>query len=47
MPIDSFLDVFKNYKGNLPELKFRNTILVYSNITSENLFKDQWLYIQD
>ena len=47
MPIDSFLDVFINYKGNVPKLKFRNTILVYSNITSENLFKDQWLYIQE
>lgn len=47
MPIDSFLNVFKNYMGNLPELKFRNTILVYSNITSKNLFKDQWLYIQE
>ena len=47
MPIDNFLNLFKDYKGNLPELKFRNTILVYSNIISENLFKDQWLYIQE
>ncbi|MDA9233589.1 hypothetical protein N9O78_03345, partial [Flavobacteriaceae bacterium] len=43
----NFLNLFKDYKGNLPELKFRNTILVYSNIISENLFKDQWLYIQE
>jgi protoporphyrinogen oxidase len=26
-------------------LKFRNTILVYLNIDSEDLFKDNWLYI--
>ena len=47
MPIDNFLNIFKNYQGNLPNLKFRNTILVYSNINSENLFEDQWLYIQE
>ena len=47
MPIDSFLTIFKNYKNNLPELKFRNTILVYSNLKTENIFQDQWLYIQD
>lgn len=47
MPIDSFLKIFDNYKGKFPRLKFRNTILVYSNILSENLFKDQWLYIQE
>lgn len=47
MPIDNFLDLFENYNGNLPELKFRNTILVYTNIVTENLFEDQWLYIQD
>lgn len=47
MPIDNFLNVFKNYKGSLPKLKFRNTILVYTNILTENLFEDQWLYIQE
>ena len=47
MPIDSFLNLFKNYKNKLPGLKFRNTILVYSNIKSENIFEDQWLYIQE
>jgi len=47
MPIDNFLDIFENYKGKLPILQFRNTILVYTNIASEELFKDQWLYIQD
>jgi protoporphyrinogen oxidase len=39
--------------GDLPEavargvraLRFRNTILVYLNIASTDLFKDQWLYI--
>ena len=47
MPVDSFLNLFKNYTKKLPELKFRNTILVYSNIKSENVFEDQWLYIQE
>ena len=28
-------------------LKFRNTILVYLNINSKNLFTDQWLYIHE
>ncbi|HZZ79599.1 MAG TPA: FAD-dependent oxidoreductase [Gemmataceae bacterium] len=27
------------------QLKFRNTILVYLNVASADLFKDQWLYI--
>jgi len=47
MPIDNFLESFKNYKSNIPKLRFRNTILVYTNISRENIFKDQWLYIQE
>jgi protoporphyrinogen oxidase len=47
MPIDNFLNLFKNYTKKIPGLKFRNTILVYSNIKSENIFEDQWLYIQE
>ncbi len=47
MPIDNFLHLFKNYTKKIPGLKFRNTILVYSNIKSDNIFEDQWLYIQE
>ena len=47
MPIDNFLNIFKNYRGEIPNLKFRNTILVYTNIITENIFEDQWLYIQE
>ena len=47
MPIDNFLNIFKNYKDSPPSLKFRNTILVYALIENDNLFHDQWLYIQD
>ena len=49
MPIDSFLKIFKNFNFNQFNfnLKFRNTILVYSNIKKNNLFKDQWLYMND
>ena len=27
------------------QLRFRNTILVYLNVDSTELFKDQWLYV--
>lgn len=49
MPIDSFLKIFKNFNFNQLNfnLKFRNTILVYSNIKKNNLFNDQWLYMND
>ena len=49
MPIDSFLKIFKNYKFKIDKfnLKFRNTILVYSKVKQSNLFEDQWIYIQD
>ncbi len=47
MPIDSFLSIFKNYKNNQLNLKFRNTTLVYTLINKDKIFEDQWLYIQD
>ena len=51
MPIDSFLNIFKpttqDIFNSLPSLVFRNTIIVYAQLNKTNLFKDQWLYIQD
>jgi protoporphyrinogen oxidase len=51
MPIDGF---FKSFKHSLPDvlnaagnLRFRNTILAYVNLSVEGLFVDQWLYIQE
>ncbi len=35
----------ENIRQLAEKLKFRNTILVYLNIDSANLFPDQWLYI--
>ncbi len=29
------------------KLKYRNTILVYLNVPSQNIFPDQWIYIHD
>ena len=51
MPITNLIegmnDVPSNIKKSAAELKFRNTILVYLHIDSDNLFPDQWLYIHD
>lgn len=48
MPIDSFLDLFTNYQApNRIRLTFRNTILVYTKVKQNQLFDDQWLYLQD
>jgi protoporphyrinogen oxidase len=51
MPIDNFLRIFKSTKtsilNSVPSLVFRNTIIVYVQLNKTNLFKDQWLYIQD
>lgn len=33
--------------SKVQQLKFRNTILVYLNVPSENIFPDQWIYIHD
>lgn len=35
----------RNVEIGLNQLRFRNTILVYLNVESAALFKDQWLYI--
>jgi protoporphyrinogen oxidase len=51
MPIDNFLKIFKSSTQSIlngvPALTFRNTIIVYVQLNKLNLFKDQWLYIQD
>jgi protoporphyrinogen oxidase len=51
MPIDNFLKIFKSTNSSIlnsvPSLVFRNTIIVYVQLNKTNLFKDQWLYIQD
>ena len=51
MPIDNFLRIFKSTNTSIlksvPSLVFRNTIIVYVQLNKTNLFKDQWLYIQD
>jgi protoporphyrinogen oxidase len=51
MPIDNFLKIFKSTNTSIlksvPSLVFRNTIIVYVQLNKTNLFKDQWLYIQD
>ncbi len=51
MPITDFLLKYENCPENilfaLKKLKFRNTIIVYTKINRENIFIDQWLYMQD
>ncbi|MHA8107585.1 FAD-dependent oxidoreductase [Aquirufa sp. 5-AUSEE-100C1] len=51
MPINNLIDIFEPATAEISQsakaLKFRNTIILYVNISKENLFKDQWLYIQD
>jgi protoporphyrinogen oxidase len=51
MPIDTFYNTFKNSTNKilnaLSHLTFRNTIVVYVKVPNENIFIDQWLYIQD
>jgi len=39
-------DVPEKVKNAALSLRFRNTILVYLKIESENIFPDQWIYIQ-
>ena len=34
-----------NVEAGVAALRFRNTILVYLNVASPDLFKDQWLYV--
>lgn len=38
-------DVPGAVRGAAAALRFRNTILVYLNVASDRLFRDQWLYI--
>ncbi len=38
-------EVPENIKSAAEKLRFRNTILVYLNIQSKNLFPDNWLYV--
>lgn len=33
--------------ANIQKLRYRNTIMVYLNVNSENLFPDQWIYVHD
>jgi protoporphyrinogen oxidase len=51
MPITNFFKIFNLVDLNLLEsvnkLIFRNTIVAYVKLNSEDLFIDQWLYIQD
>ncbi len=51
MPITDFLmkfeDCTEKVRIALKKLKFRNTIIVYVKLNSENIFIDQWLYMQD
>ena len=38
-------DLPQEVQHGVEKLRFRNTILVYLNVDSANLFRDQWLYI--
>ncbi len=37
----------QNLLTKVKQLKYRNTILIYLNVPSENVFPDQWIYIHD
>ena len=51
MPITELLTLLPNIPKQILEaskqLKFRNTVIGYVHIKDTNLFKDQWLYIQE
>lgn len=40
-------DLPEPIRKKVAQLKYRNTILVYLNVNSDNLFPDQWIYIHD
>lgn len=40
-------DLPKDIQQKVQQLKYRNTVLVYLNVDSDNLFPDQWIYIHD
>ncbi len=43
--VSRLLDVPQTVIDNCRKLKFRNTILVYLNINHDNLFPDNWIYV--
>jgi protoporphyrinogen oxidase len=48
MPINNLvnnLDPDEKTKNAIQKLRFRNTLLVYLNIEKENIFDDQWIYV--
>ncbi len=45
--VEQLEDISQNIRNNVRKLKYRNTILVYLNVLSENVFPDQWIYIHD
>jgi protoporphyrinogen oxidase len=49
MPLTHLVNTMDNVpdhvKERVTELKFRNTIIVYLNVTGKDLFPDNWLYI--
>jgi protoporphyrinogen oxidase len=48
MPINDLINHLgpdEKTKESTQKLKFRNTLLVYVNISVENIFSDQWIYI--
>ncbi|MCX8481209.1 MAG: FAD-dependent oxidoreductase [Sediminibacterium sp.] len=51
MPITELLSILPDTPKQILEaskqLKFRNTIIGYVHVKNKNLFKDQWLYIQE
>lgn len=51
MPLTSFVNAFESVPSQvqaaLKELKFRNTILVYLQLSGGPFFEDQWVYLQD
>lgn len=51
MPLSIMVEHLNNLSPNIydkvKQLKYRNTILVYLNVPSENVFPDQWIYIHD
>ncbi|MCS7028434.1 MAG: FAD-dependent oxidoreductase [Bacteroidia bacterium] len=39
--------ISQEIRNKVAQLRYRNTILVYLNVNSDNLFPDQWIYIHD
>ncbi|GIV43749.1 MAG: hypothetical protein KatS3mg035_0872 [Bacteroidia bacterium] len=51
MPLSIMVEQLDNLPhdiySHVQQLRYRNTILVYLNIPSENIFPDQWIYVHD